>query len=157
MKKIISLILISGVLISCSPDKKSEKVDASDVNVSQTANGTKSGSLPEIKFDESVHDFGKITQGERVKTSFVFMNSGKSNLIISNVSTTCGCTVADYPKDPIAPGKGGKIEVEFNSEGKSGNVERKVTVVSNCEPNSTTLTIKSTVIVPESKYSNEVK
>ena len=85
------------------------------------------------------------------------MNTGNSNLVISNVSTTCGCTVADYPKDPIAPGKDGKIEVEFNSEGKSGMVDRKVTVVSNCEPNSTVLTIKSEVIVPQEQYSNEVK
>lgn len=144
-------------MCACSGEKNSDEISAKDVNVSQSANGSATKELPEIKFTETEHDFGKITQGERVKTSFVFTNSGKSNLIISNVSTTCGCTVADYPKDPIAPGKGGKIEVEFNSEGKSGNVERKVTVVSNCEPNATSLTIKSQVIVPEDKYSNQVK
>jgi hypothetical protein len=157
MKNLPFIFLITVFAFACSNDNKKSDVSAKDVNVSQTATGSKPTSLPEIKFDESVHDFGKITQGERVKTSFMFTNIGKANLIISNVSTTCGCTVADYPKDPIAPGKGGKIEVEFNSEGKSGNVERKVTVVSNCEPNATSLTIKSMVIVPENKYSNPVK
>ena len=157
MKRFICFFVIIGMFQSCSSDKATDQIDSSMVNVSQSGNGSSSSALPQIKFDETIHDFGKISQGERVKTSFLFNNVGKSNLIISNVSTTCGCTIADYPKDPIAPGKGGKIEVEFNSEGKSGNVERKITVVSNCEPNATSLTIKSLVIVPESKYSNPVK
>ena len=157
MKKVICFFCFVFILCSCNTENSSGIISGKDVNVSQSGNGSSSASLPEIKFTEEVHDFGKITQGERVKTNFTFTNTGRSNLIISNVSTTCGCTVADYPKDPIAPGKGGKIEVEFNSEGKSGNVERKITVVSNCEPNATSLTIKSLVIVPENKYSNPVK
>jgi hypothetical protein len=156
MKRHLLLLIPVLFLISCANDKEKEPVDTSLVNVSQSGNKSNS-QLPEIKFDETVHDFGKITQGERVKWSFRFVNNGKSNLVISNVSTTCGCTVADYPKDPIPPGKDGRIEVEFNSEGKSGLVDRKVTVVSNCEPNSATLTIKSEVIVPQEQYSNEVK
>ena len=60
-----------------------------------------------------------------------------------------------FRSDPIPPGKSGKIEVEFNSEGKKNIVERSITVVSNCEPNATTLTIKAEVIEPVSLYSNE--
>ncbi len=155
MKIYLLLLIPAALLFSCTGETK-ETVDSDLVNVSKSATSANT-QLPAISFDESVHDFGKITQGERVKWSFHFVNTGNSNLVISNVSTTCGCTVADYPKDPIAPGKDGKIEVEFNSEGKSGMVDRKVTVVSNCEPNSTVLTIKSEVIVPQEQYSNEVK
>lgn len=151
MRTILSTYLILVVILaSCSGKKTEEGIDSSLVKVN-------SGNLPVIKFEETEHDFGKITQGERVKYSFQFTNEGSSSLVISNVSTTCGCTIADKPKDPIPPGKSGKIEVEFNSEGKKNIVERKITVVSNCEPNATTLTIKAEVIEPVSLYSNETK
>ena len=151
MRTILSTYLILVVILaSCSGKKTEEGIDSSLVKVN-------SGNLPVIKFEETEHDFGKITQGERVKYSFQFTNEGSSSLVVSNVSTTCGCTIADKPKDPIPPGKSGKIEVEFNSEGKKNIVERKITVVSNCEPNATTLTIKAEVIEPVSLYSNETK
>ena len=151
MRTILSTYLILVVILaSCSGKKTEEGIDSSLVKVN-------SGNQPVIKFEETEHDFGKITQGERVKYSFQFTNEGSSSLVISNVSTTCGCTIADKPKDPIPPGKSGKIEVEFNSEGKKNIVERKITVVSNCEPNATTLTIKAEVIEPVSLYSNETK
>ena len=151
MRTILSTYLILVVILaSCSGKTTEEGIDSSLVKVN-------SGNLPVIKFEETEHDFGKITQGERVKYSFQFTNEGSSSLVVSNVSTTCGCTIADKPKDPIPPGKSGKIEVEFNSEGKKNIVERKITVVSNCEPNATTLTIKAEVIEPVSLYSNETK
>jgi hypothetical protein len=151
MRTILSTyLLLVVILASCSGKKTEEGIDSSLVKVN-------SGNLPVIKFEETEHDFGKITQGERVKYSFQFTNEGSSSLVVSNVSTTCGCTIADKPKDPIPPGKSGKIEVEFNSEGKKNIVERKITVVSNCEPNATTLTIKAEVIEPVSLYSNETK
>jgi hypothetical protein len=148
------LILIVSVLYSCSNDNENS-VNSDLINVSSSGSGTARKDLPIIQFEETVHDFGKITQGERVKYSFQFKNTGKSNLVVSNVSTTCGCTIADKPKDPIPPGGNGKIEVEFNSEGKKNIVERTITVVTNCEPNATSLTIKAEVIEPVSLYSNE--
>jgi hypothetical protein len=155
MKYFSILFLSAALFFSCAGDKKDDKIDASLVNVSQNGDGTTTGNLPVITFTETEFDFGKMTQGERVLHDFTFTNTGKGQLIISNVTTTCGCTIAEKPKDPIAPGKTGKIKVEFNSDGKSGEVMRQITVVSNCEPNAATLKIKATVIVPESKYSNE--
>ncbi len=149
------LFLVFVGFSSCSSNSEQGKIDSSLVNVSETGSDNSRKDLPEIKFDETLHDFGKISQGERVKYTFQFTNVGKSSLVISNVSTTCGCTIAEKPKDPIPPGKSGKIEVEFNSEGKKNIVERSITVVSNCEPNATTLTIKAEVIEPVSLYSNE--
>ncbi|MCX7728589.1 MAG: DUF1573 domain-containing protein [Bacteroidia bacterium] len=106
--------------------------------------------LPIIDFEEEEHDFGKIVQGEKVQYDFTFKNVGKGNLIISNAAASCGCTIADFPKEPIPPNQSGKIKVEFNSEGKSGYVEKTITVVTNCEPNTKILKIKVDIVEPQS-------
>ena len=116
-----------------------------------TASGKKAdpGSSPQFSFDEEIHDFGKITQGERVSYAFKFKNTGGSDLVISSARGSCGCTVPQYSKAPVASGAEGLVHVEFNSEGKSGKVEKTVTVVSNTNPNTYVLTIKAEIIVPE--------
>ena len=86
---------------------------------------------PKINFAEATHDFGDIEQGTKVGHTFEFENAGTEPLILSNVLTTCGCTATDWPRDPIAPGDGGKIEVSFNSAGKMGKQNKVITVVSN--------------------------
>jgi hypothetical protein len=102
--------------------------------------------LTGISFARNEHNFGTITQGEKVKTKFKFTNSGTENLVITNATGSCGCTVPEYPKEPIAPGKTGEILVEFNSEGKEGEQSKTVTVEANTEPRQTVLTIKSNIV-----------
>jgi len=136
------------LLFSCGP-KEDDKVTSALVNVTETANGSVDKSkLPIIKFAESEFNFGKIIQGEKVSHTFTFTNEGKSNLIVASAKASCGCTVAEPPKDPIAPGATGKIEVVFDSNGKSGNVSKSITVLTNCEPNTVILVIGGEVIVP---------
>ncbi|MDQ3536381.1 MAG: DUF1573 domain-containing protein [Bacteroidota bacterium] len=84
-----------------------------------------------IAFAEATHNFGDITQGDKVDHIFKFTNTGTEPLILSNVLTTCGCTATNWPRDPIAPGKSGEITVSFNSAGKMGVQNKVVTVVSN--------------------------
>ncbi len=86
---------------------------------------------PKITFSEDTHDFGDIEQGTKVSHVFNFENAGTEPLILSNVLTTCGCTATDWPRDPVVPGDGGKIEVSFNSAGKMGKQNKVITVVSN--------------------------
>jgi hypothetical protein len=107
-------------------------------------------SLPAIKFEEDVHDFGKIIEGETVSYSFKFTNTGKSDLVIADVSTSCGCTVPSYPKTPIRPGGRDVIKVSFNSAGKRGFQSKNIVIVANTQPNSTTVKIKAQVIGPGS-------
>jgi hypothetical protein len=148
-----NLVLVLGfllVLASCKEEaKKKEGIDASDVSVSSTANGESKGDLPEITFEETEHDFGRITQGEKVSYAFKFKNTGKSNLIISSAAGSCGCTVPEWPKEPVQPGQEGKINVVFSSEGKSGLQEKTITIVTNCEPSTKVVRIKTNIIVPE--------
>ena len=154
MKKIILSISAAILLATCGSDKTGVSTD--DINISATANGTQnSGSLPVIQFEEETHDFGKITQGEKVSYSFKFTNTGKSNLLISSAQASCGCTVPKPPKDPLAPGATDKIDVTFDSNGKSGKFDKQITVITNCDPNTKVLKITGEIIVPVSNEPNK--
>lgn len=144
------------MLISCSNQQNETGVSTNEVNNSQSADGKTNGALPEVKFEEETHDFGRITQGEKVSFAFKFKNTGGSNLIISSASGSCGCTVPEWPKEPIKPGAEGKVNVIFSSEGKQGMVEKTVTLITNCEPSTKVLIIKANIIVPTSANPNEI-
>jgi len=135
--------------ISCNNTGESEKIDTDIVTNSASAGGESKKDLPEIKFTEEVFDFGKITQGEKVSHAFTFKNIGNKNLIISGASGSCGCTVPEWPSEPIKPGGEGTINVVFSSEGKSGMQEKTVTVITNCEPATRVIRIKTEIIVAE--------
>lgn len=117
----------------------------------KTDDSVPAGPTTSVKFDETTYDFGAIMDGDKVRHTFKFTNTGNEPLIISNCKGSCGCTVPQCPKDPIAPGADGEITVEYNSRNKSkGQVEGKpdqkfVNVVANTEPSSTRLTIKALV------------
>lgn len=148
---IIALFLITA---SCNRGAKNEdgtKISTDVIDVPSTASGitAEKGSAPVITFNEEKHDFGKITQGQKVSFSFVFKNTGGSELVISSAQGSCGCTVPTYPKEPVKAGQEGKIDVVFDSGGKSGLVQKTVTLVTNCNPSSKILTITSTIMVPE--------
>lgn len=76
---------------------------------------------PKFKFKEGdVHDFGEVPEGPNAEYSFEFTNVGKEPLIIQNASASCGCTTPEWPKEPILPGKTGKIKVAFTTAGRGG-------------------------------------
>jgi hypothetical protein len=151
MKRLILLLTLTPFLavVSCDNSTDDATIDSGLVNNTATAGNKNKGELPELDFQKTEHDFGKITQGERVRTEFKFKNTGKTNLIISDAQGSCGCTVPDWPKEPIRPGAEGVIKVEFNSEGKAGLMEKTVTIVTNCEPATRVIRIKAEIIVPQ--------
>lgn len=89
---------------------------------------------PVIKFEKEMYAFGKITEGEKVHYDFKFTNTGKSPLIITSATATCGCTIPEPPKEPINPGKQGVIKVIFDSKGKLGLNDKVITINSNANP-----------------------
>lgn len=154
MKTKLFLAFISSLaMMSCGQDPKDgDRTISSDVvNIDATASGKQAtpGSAPVITFAEAKHNFGKITQGEIVSYSYAFVNNGGSDLVISSAQGSCGCTIPEYPKGAIKPGTKGKIDVKFDSAGKSGLVQKTVTLVTNCTPSTVVLTIEATVDVPE--------
>ncbi len=153
--KKIPLLLFIGFLAACnSADQKNpadpNAINPDVVNNPATASSVKNTSdhVAVFQFTEDHHDFGTIVQGEKVSYAFRFTNSGKSDLVIRSANGSCGCTVPEYPKDPVAPGKEGVINVTFNSEGKEGKQNKTVTLVANTLPNSTVITITGEVKKP---------
>lgn len=107
------------------------------------------GPITSIQFDETTYDYGTVKDGDKVKHVYKFKNTGKAPLIISDAKGSCGCTVPDWPREPIAPGKTGEIKVEFDSKNKGteegSNQSKRVTITANTDPVQTYLTIKGIV------------
>ena len=103
------------------------------------------GPTTTIEFETSTYDFGTIQEGEKVQYAYKFKNTGAEPLVISNAKGSCGCTVPNWPREPIAPGGTAEIMVEFDSKGKGkegGQKQTKrVTVTANTDPANTFLTI----------------
>lgn len=86
----------------------------------------------QLSWDKSSYDFGEVTVGDRVEHTFKFSNTGNEPLMITNVTTQCGCTAPrGWPRDPIQPGRSGEITLVFDSTGKFGRVNKVATVMSN--------------------------
>lgn len=154
--RVLSILVLSLIIITSSCKEQRTDISTNDIMNTMSADGTSNADLPEIKFEEETHDFGRITQGEKVTYNFKFKNTGGANLIISSASGSCGCTIPDYPKKPILPGEEANINVVFASEGKSGIVEKSVTIVTNCEPSTRIIYIKANIIVPTSANPSEL-
>jgi len=127
MHKQLKNLLIIMVLIAFAQSCSQNKGTGNEANNSDTPQVE----IPEISFDKNVHDFGKIIAGERVAYAFRFTNSGNTPLIITGIRSGCGCTVGDYPKDPLKPGDQARINVVFNSAGRKGFQSESVTVLNN--------------------------
>jgi hypothetical protein len=85
-----------------------------------------------LSWERSNYDFGDIAQGEKVEYTFRFSNIGNEPLMITNITTQCGCTAPKgWPRDPILPGDKGEITIVFDSSGKFGRVNKVATVMSN--------------------------
>lgn len=146
------LLVISFSFLSLSCNRSGEvnnQLPSDIVNNPNTASGDKDSEMPAIEFENDFYDFGKLIQGEKVAYSFKFKNTGSTDLIISKVSTSCGCTVGDFPTVPIKPGQSNKIEVKFDSENRRGFQNKTITVLSNAQPSTTLLRIKAQIVFPE--------
>lgn len=99
-----------------------------------------------IAFTETSYNFGELKEGEKIEHTFTFENTGKSPLILSNVLTTCGCTVTKWTRSPVMAGEKGEIIVKFDSRGKEGQQTKIVTVISNAYNARERLFIRTVVV-----------
>lgn len=146
--QIVSIFVLGLGLIACGNQSKDDKIPTDVVNNSNTANGESNGDGPQMSFNQTEHDFGEILQGEVVSFTFKFKNTGNADLVISSHTTSCGCTVPEYPKGAISPGEEGQIIIQFNSHGKKGVQNKSIVLVTNCEPPNVSLNIKAVVKEP---------
>lgn len=85
---------------------------------------------PKIEFTKETHDYGTVKYGADGTCTFEFKNTGNAPLIISNAKGSCGCTVPEWPKEPIAPGAKAKITVKYDTK-RPGAINKSVTITSN--------------------------
>jgi hypothetical protein len=125
MKKLIAILCIAFISIGALAQEKTAK----------------------IEFKTDVIDYGTVDKGSDGVRVFEFTNTGNAPLIISNVKSTCGCTIPKKPKGPILPGATGQIEVKYNTN-KVMPIRRTITVTSNADTPTVALKIKGLVIDP---------
>jgi hypothetical protein len=153
MKKLAILLLAIAILTSCGNNKSNEgDVTVHDIHNPASADASRSAKIskdmPVMTFEKMTHDFGKVMQGEKLSYSFKFTNTGKSNLIIEETNSSCGCTTSTPPKAPIRPGESAEIKVSFNSANKEGPVTNSVVISANTYPVNTLLKVTANVIKP---------
>lgn len=102
-------------------------------------------SLPVITYEESEFDFGQVDEGAIVEHKFKFRNTGKTPLLIQKARSSCGCTIPEWPEEPIPPGGTGEINAKFNTEGKPGEQSKQIRVTANTYPGETKVTLKGYV------------
>ncbi|RXM52447.1 MULTISPECIES: DUF1573 domain-containing protein [unclassified Chryseobacterium] len=156
MKKTLSIIALSIIgfgLVSCKKENKETQSPEAVATDSTAAVGTpattdsaaasvtgeapaapvSNGPSTSIALSESNFDFGKIKKGDKVEHVYEITNTGKNPLVISEVKPGCGCTAPDFTKEPIMPGKKGKITLHFDSSNFDGNVQKYADVFANVD------------------------
>lgn len=103
--------------------------------------------ISSIEFEKTTYDFGTIEEGVVVSQVFTFTNTGDKPLIFMDAKGSCGCTVPQWPREPLQPGETSSLTVEFNSKGKSGKRSQRVTLTTNTEPPQTLIYLTGEVII----------
>lgn len=153
-RRIISIFALAALLTSCNESGNTIKSVEGEVTSTVTADAQteaelskelsafekeekqrekeEAGNITSLKFDKLVHDFGDVVSEEENLTSFMVTNTGDKPLIISDVSTTCGCTTPKKPEKPIPPGATDEIQVTFKSKPSQKNeIKKTVTITAN--------------------------
>lgn len=154
-KSITLAVLATLALASCKKEgqdtvKGSEPIAApAPIEESQTNQPKEidpNAKYPKMEFAALEHDFGTINGEDTVETVFTFTNTGEADLVISKAVGSCGCTVPEYPKEPIAPGQKADIKVSFNPKNKNGMQNKTVTLTTNTSTSIEKLTIKANIV-----------
>ena len=161
----LGLVCLTLVLCSCAESEETGKqvtttksaepaLNGDLINNPKTAQEGQSATIdqatvPVMSFERDKWDFGEIIQGEIVEYSFKFTNTGKSPLVITSAKGSCGCTVPEWPKEPIAPGQADYLKVTYDSNGRKDHFDKTVTITANTVPNTNQLFITGNVIVPQ--------
>lgn len=142
MRKIVVAVgMVSMLAFTSCKENASEKIKTD--NVAQAAVRDEAAkAVPVMSFEKAEHDFGTIEQGAAQETVFKFTNTGNAPLIITDAKSSCGCTVPNPPKEPIAPGESSELLVKFNGAGQN-QITKNITVTANTEKGSEILRIKA--------------
>ena len=157
MRPALLFVLLLGLLTSCAEEATPAVAEVGAESAGNAAvirnpiaepaaSAADSAAAAQLEFAETEHLFGEVPEGTVVRHRFSFTNTGRAPLLITDARSTCGCTVPNYPKEPVAPGASGEIEVVFNTSHKYGRQRKPVTISANTYPAMTTIYVDGTVI-----------
>jgi hypothetical protein len=131
-KIILGLGMLSVIAFTSCKEDASKKIE--EANVTAAAERDENASkFPVIEFNEREHDFGEIEKGKSVETTFTYKNTGTAPLVVTDIKSSCGCTVPqDWNKNPLKPGDSSKFSVTFNGSGEN-KITKTITVTANTE------------------------
>lgn len=156
MLRTFAFLLATSLLFSCGNDSNEggelvEEIQAegkisSIIRSPITASGdADTVNVARMEFEELEFDFGEVKEGEVIEHTFKFTNTGKIPLLISHASSTCGCTIPEWPEEAIGPGEDGEILVKFNTKNKPNKQEKTVSVIANTYPSLNKVLVKGFV------------
>ncbi len=154
---VLMIIFAAGSIYSCTNKRLENNIKSLEKRVAAlerkagvtpapTSDGQSDTKYPVISFEQTEYDFGTVNEGDIVEYTFKFKNTGNFPLIINKATATCGCTVPEWPRDPIGVGKSGEIKVRFNTRNKPNHQTKYVTISANTKPELTRLKITGNVI-----------
>lgn len=148
MKKnsIVGIVLLSlGLAFVSCKENATSKIEDTNLETAKERDAKISLGSAIIEFDTKDYDFGTVKEGDVVEGVFKVSNRGKTDLVITDASASCGCTVPEWPKDAIKPGDSAEIKFSFNSKGRTGKQSKTITLQTNTANVTETLRIAGTV------------
>ena len=146
--RLISIYLMVLFLAACINNSKQESITTDLVQIPLTAySNTDDVPMPKILFDKNSFDFGNMNQDQSVTAEFSIRNVGNAPLLIRSAKASCGCTVPDWPREPILAGDSTIIKVTFNSGKREGEQNKTVSLITNAVPSIKVLKITGIVLV----------
>jgi hypothetical protein len=145
-------IVIAGALLVACDDPRSVGTDMIVLPATASKGGAAEVKKPVLAFEDTLMNFGVVSEGHVVTHTFSFVNHGPGPALIADVSTSCGCTVPKtWPREPLAPGERGSVEVSFDTHEKGGEQDKVISVVGNTDPGVTRLHLVGTVLSPDAQ------
>jgi hypothetical protein len=154
-KLLVFLIVFVGMTFISCKQNAADKIEDSEVEYAKERDRLAKAGFPEMTFTSTEYDFGKVTEGDKVSGFFEYTNTGKSDLVITSVTASCGCTVPEYDKDKaLKPGEKGTIKFIFDTTGKPENQHKTITIRCNTKKEQETVQIKGYVNPKKSIVAN---
>ena len=135
------LLFVGGLALMAGCSSSESESEAISTDIISGEAGT-----PQIHFDKTHHNFGNVDEGAQLEYSFKFTNVGHGELLITDASASCGCTVPKWPTRPIKPGESEYIPVMFNTEGRKDVQNKTITIIANTKSAQTRISIAAFVI-----------
>ncbi|MDC3230111.1 DUF1573 domain-containing protein [Bacteroidota bacterium] len=140
--KFIDIIILLLCFFSCNLNETANK---NHIYIPSKNNNKSNFERANIKFSKLNFNFGIVNKDQVISRYITFKNDGKRDLVISNVKSSCGCTIANWPKNPIAPNNSDSLLLELNTSSLNGKIMKTVTIISNSKPNTKVITINAQI------------